>query len=67
MNFDPKIINKIYKCSGKQYLNVSSIPCNNEHLNCCFNKITKMAELNHLLKTSNLMNINPKIANDIPK
>ena len=25
MNFDPKIINKIYKCSGKQHLHVSSI------------------------------------------
>ena len=51
MNFDPKIIIKIYKCSGKQHLIVSSIfSCNNEHLNCYLNKITKMADLIPILE-----------------
>ena len=27
-------------------------PCYNEHLNCCFNKITKMADLFHKLENA---------------
>ena len=46
MNFAPKIINKISKCSGKQPLNVSSIFHEIMNLlNCCLIKIIKMADL----------------------
>ena len=52
MNFDPKIINKIYKCSGKQHLHLDPFPCNNEPLTCYLTKIIKMADLNHILGNS---------------